>query len=330
MKAIVLNAFGGPEVMRTGEVERQSPGPGEISIQVAYAGMNPADWKDREGHVARFTNPHFPYVLGFDVSGVVDEVGQGVTRFQVGDRVFCCSNHGQGAWGSYAEYTLSTESRAARLPDGIDFKSGAALPVAALTAWQALHDRGSLESGQRVLINGASGGVGSFAVQLARHAGAEVGSICSARNIPYVRELGAQTCFDYSSEAVSSALRGWAADGVDLIIDAVGFGTLENPMGLLRPGGKLVSIATLLGDGDIEADTQAAAELGREKIFAIMSDAESAGQLKQIADLLVEGSICCPPIEVFPMHGVAEAHAALETGHIRGKLVLEVAGESLS
>ncbi|MFP6641259.1 MAG: NADP-dependent oxidoreductase, partial [Myxococcota bacterium] len=327
MKAIILNEFGGPEVLLMGEVEMREPGPGEISIEVAYAGMNPADWKDREGHVARFTNPDFPYVLGFDVAGIVADVGADVTRFQRGDRVFACSNHGQGASGSYAEFTLSTENRAALLPPSMEFKAGAALPVAALTAWQALHDHGALVAGQRVLVNGASGGVGSFAVQFARYAGAEVGSICSKRNLDYVQQLGAQTCFDYGSDGVSAALREWASDGLDLIIDAVGFGTLEDPVALLRPGGKLVSIATLLGDGDIEGDAKAAAELGREKIFAIMSDAESGEQLKQIAALLADGSISLPPIEVFSMDRAGAAHAELETGHVRGKLVLEIGGE---
>lgn len=327
MKAVILNEFGGPEVLEIAEVETPRPGPGQMLIQVAYAGMNPADWKDREGHVAGFTNPSFPYVMGFDVAGRVVEIGEGVMNFEVGDRVLACTDHGQGDFGGYAEYVRVREQKSARLPGGLPFKAGASMPVAALTAWQALYDHAGLEAGQRVLIHGASGGVGSFAVQFARHSGAEVASICSARNLDYVRALGADPCFDYESDDMPGQLDEWAQGGLHVIVDAVGFGTLPSPWALLGAGGKLISIATLLGDGDIEGDMKEAAHRSREKIFAIMVDAEAGGPLSEIATLVHQGAVALPPIEVFSLDRVAEAHALLESGHVRGKLVLELAGE---
>jgi len=329
MKALVLDRFGGPDQFRLAEMPIPSPGPGQVLVKVAYAGVNPADWKDREGHTAAFFDIQFPYIIGFDAAGTVAEVGEGVTSFADGDRVFTPSDHGQGAPGSYAEYMLVSEARLVAVPEGMSLESAAAVPIAALTAWQALFapDKGDLKPNQTVLIHGASGGVGSFAVQMARIGGARVATTCSAANLDYVGELGSDLPLDYRADSVAGRIADWAPDGLDLIIDAVGGGTLDDPHALLRPGGRLVSIATLVADGDVEADMAAAAEQGVQKVLAIMDDSRVVEELSQIATHLQAGDILMPPVQVFEMADVAAAHERIQTGHVRGKLVLRIAGD---
>jgi NADPH2:quinone reductase len=329
MKALVLDRFGGPGEFRLAELPRPEPGSGQVLVKVAYAGVNPADWKDREGHTAAFFDISFPHIIGFDAAGTVADTGPGVSEFSVGDRVFTASDHGQGAPGSYAEYLLVSKERLAKVPDGIDLQSAAAVPIAALTAWQALHaaDKGALESGQSVLIHGASGGVGGFAVQMARLAGARVATTCSAANLDYVSGLGSELALDYRKDDITGALAEWAPSGLDLVIDAVGGDTLQDPLALLKPGGRLVSIATLVADGDVAADMAAAANLGCQKILAIMDDSRAGEELSRIITHVEVGEIRLPPVQCFEMTDVAAAHELIQAGHVRGKLVLRIGGE---
>jgi len=322
---MVIEEFGGPEVLKPAEVPTPEPGPGEVLIRVANAGVNPADWKDREGRLASFFTIEFPYVLGFDAAGVVAEVGSGVTRIRVGERVITNSNHSQGRCGTYAECVIASEDRVAPLPRSLDFGQGAAIPTAALSGWQALFDKGSLKAGQSVLIHGASGGVGSFAVQFARWAGARVATTCSTENVDYVKRLGAERAIDYRRENINDALRSWAPEGVDLAFDVVGPGTLPDARDLLRPGGVLVNIITLVDDGDIEADTEAATARGFTKIVHFLNDVGSEAQLGQIGELIDQGQVRMPPAQVFPLEQAAHVHRLIQTGHVRGKLVLKVA-----
>jgi NADPH2:quinone reductase len=162
MFAMIMTETGGPEVLRYGEIDTPEPGPGELRIRVAYAGVNPADWKNRQGMLAAFRPYYFPYVLGFDAAGVVDRVGTGVEGFAPGDRVFTPTNHGQGGQGSYAELVIASSDKVAHIPEGLGFAEAAALPVAALTAWQALGHNGGIQPGQQVLVHGGSGGLGGF------------------------------------------------------------------------------------------------------------------------------------------------------------------------
>ncbi|MFM7276045.1 MAG: NADP-dependent oxidoreductase, partial [Gammaproteobacteria bacterium] len=179
MFAMIIEETGGPEVLRYAEIATPEPGPGQIRVRIACAGVNPADWKNRQGMLAAFRPYSFPYIIGFDAAGVVDAVGEGVSGFSVGERVFTPTNHGQGGQGSYAEFAIADADRVAHIPQGMSFAQAAALPVAALTAWQGLFDRGGLKAGQRALIHGGSGGLGGFAVQFARWAGAHVAATCS-------------------------------------------------------------------------------------------------------------------------------------------------------
>lgn len=331
MKAVVIHRFGGVEELCLEDVATPRPGPGQVLVRVAYAGVNPADWKDREGLVAGFYEARFPHILGFDAAGTVAEVGAGVTRFAPGDRVFTTSDHGAGVDGSYAEYLLVAEARLAHLPDTVALADAAAVPVAALTARQALlaPKRGALAAGQRVLVHGASGGVGGFAVQFAARAGARVATTCSGANVDYVRGLGSELALDYRADDVPGALRRWAPDGLDLIVDAVGGDSLPGRLDLLRRGGRLVSIATLVADGDIAAEQAAAEARGCRKIFAIMDSSRAGSELEEVAALLASGELRPPPVQVFALEDVRAAHELIRAGHVRGKLVLRIAGESI-
>jgi len=305
----------------------------DVLIKVAYAGVNPADWKMRAGYLAAaLGNANFPFVIGLDSAGVVVAAGERVEDFSVGDRVVSGNNIFQeGKPGSYAEYIVVNKSRVASIPETISFDSAAALPTAGITAWQALFadDKGAFQKGKnrKVLINGASGGVGSFAVQLAKWAGAEVATTCSGANLDYVRSLRADFLIDYKTQNIGDEIRKWAPEGIDLIIDAISAGSLADPIDLLKQGGRLVSIATLTDDGDVEASIAEAELKGCKKIYALVSDSQFGKELQKIVELINAGEIEIPPIESFEFDDVAQAHKKLEGGHVRGKLVLNVLDE---
>ena len=325
MRAMIFNRTGGPEVFKYAEVPTPEPGSGEILVRVAFAGVNPADWKNREGMLSPFRPYEFPCIIGFDAAGLVAAVGENVSGFEVGDRVFTPTNHGQGASGSYAEYTLARSDRVAQLPQGIDFREGAALPVAALTAWQALFERVSVKAGEQVLVHGGAGGVGSFAVQFARLAGASVAATCSTDNVDYLESLGVDRVIDYRTEDINAAIADWAPGGLDTILDAVGFSTLPDAMAMLERGGTLVSVATLVDDRDFAAAQEEASRRGVNHVYAIMSDEGCGPALSRIAELVVTGEIQLPPIIDYPLTEVASVHAQMQHGHARGKRVLRVA-----
>jgi NADPH2:quinone reductase len=325
MYAMIIEETGGPDVFRYAEVDTPEPGPAEVLVRVARAGVNPADWKNRQGHLAQFRPYVFPYIIGFDAAGVVAAVGEGVAGISVGDRVVTPTNHGQGGQGSYAEYTLANEDRVARIPHSLTFSQAAALPVAALTAWQGLFDRGGLEAGQRALIHGGSGGVGTFAVQFARWAGARVAATCSTPNVAYLESLGVERVIDYRQENIADAVAKWAPDGVDFLMDAVGASTLPDALQLVRARGTFVSIPTLLDDGDLAASAAAAARRNVNRVFSTMSDVGCAQTLDRILQLVARGEVRLPPLREFDLQDVRDAHRESETGHAGGKLILRVA-----
>ncbi|MCX2981766.1 NADP-dependent oxidoreductase [Halieaceae bacterium IMCC14734] len=325
MFAMIIRETGGPEVFEYAELSTPAPGPGEVLVQVAYAGVNPADWKNRQGMLAAYRPYSFPYVIGFDAAGVVAAVGVGVQGLAIGDRVFTPTNHGQGGQGSYAEYTLADADRVARIPPGLALRDAAALPVAALTAWQGLFDRGGLQADQKVLVHGGSGGVGSFAVQFAQWCGARVAATCSSPNVEYLKSLGVERVIDYRTEDIAVAVQAWQPKGLDFLLDAVGVSTLPRAIDLVAEGGTLVSIPTLVDDGDAVAALAEAERRGITHHFSTMDDSHCASTLEKIAGLLVSGEIQLPPIKEFPLVDVAQAHELIEGGHNRGKIVLKVA-----
>ena len=293
MFAVIIEETGGPEVLRYAEIATPEPGPQDIRVRIAYAGVNPADWKNRQGMLAAFRPYTFPCVIGFDAAGVVDKVGAAVTAFKPGDRVFTPTNHGQGGQGSYAEFAIASADRVAHIPEGMSFAQAAALPVAALTAWQGLFDRGGLQAGQLAMIHGGSGGLGGFAVQFARWAGARVAATCSTPNVEYLKALGVERVIDYRKENIAEAVAAWAPGGLDYLMDAVGASTIPNGLDMVRTGGTFVSIPTLTDDGDIPAAAVAGAAKGVNRVFSTMVDVGCSAQLAKIASLLVEGHI--PP-----------------------------------
>jgi NADPH:quinone reductase-like Zn-dependent oxidoreductase len=283
---------------------------GELLIRVAAAGVNPVDWKARAGHLKDWLQHQLPLIPGWDVSGTVEAAGNGVSDFKRGDEVFGMLDLTRN--GAYAEYAVARAVDMARKPASVSHVDAASLPIAALTAWQALFDVARLAPGQTVLIHGAAGGVGHFAVQFAKLKGARVIGTASSRNTGFVRELGAEQVIDYQTTRFEKAVR-----GVDVVLDTIGGDTQQRSWQVLKKGGILV--ATLGID-----TPQAARDFGvRSEGMFVHSD---AGQLSQIA-AMIEAKKLRPYISSTPaLADAAKAHEQSEAGHVRGKIVLQVSG----
>jgi NADPH:quinone reductase-like Zn-dependent oxidoreductase len=306
MRAISQDVLGGPEVLKEVELERPEPGVSQILVRVHAAGVNPTDWKHRAHKI--FLGPP-PFVLGWDVSGVVEKAGFGVTLFQPGDEVFGMLPYPYGA-GSHAEHVTGPTRAFAAKPGDIDHVHAAALPVAGLTAWQALADTAHLQPGQRVLIHAAAGGVGHVAVQVARALGAHVIGTASAANHDLVRSLGADELIDYHTADFATAVT-----GIDVVLDAVGGDYPARSLRTLRPGGMLICLLPL--------PTEVAADAARLGIRAqvMLVEADHAG-MTAVAGLVTQGKLRPVIAASYPLADAAEAHALGETGHVAGKLVL--------
>lgn len=323
MKAMVLDHFGGPEVLHMAEIERPVATPGNVVVAVAWASVNPADWKAREGWLARYFDYQFPFVVGFDAAGIVVEVGEGVTHVKVGDRVVTPGNQGMGERGSYAEFVRAAAERVIPLPANLSLRDAATLPTAGMTAWQATLDPRPLAPGSLVVVNGGAGGTGSFAIQLARMAGARVATTCSARNFAYVRSLGADHAIDYREGDVFAALRAWAGDGLDLAVDTVGQGSFVGVLPVMKRGGIVTTIGTLIAD-EPAIDPLAAEAAGVRVIPTVSSFPEQPRQLRGLVDALSAGRIRAPEISELPLDQAGEAHRRVQEGHVRGKILLAV------
>ncbi|MET9258969.1 NADP-dependent oxidoreductase [Amycolatopsis sp. NPDC004079] len=315
MRAVTIREFGGPEVLTVEEIERPAPVPTEVLVRVHAAGINPVDWKTREGRGMAGMQT-FPLILGWDVSGVVEEVGFGVTTLAPGDEVYAMPWFPRAA-GGYAEYVTAPARQWARKPATIDHVHAAAVPLAALTAWQALVDTAHVKAGQRVLITAAAGGVGHFAVQFARHLGAHVIATASAARHPWLKELGADEMIDYTSTRFEEAV----AD-VDVVIDLVGDAqdrTSTRSLQVLRPGGLLVAVPA-----GVSTELAQAAKAADVHVTPFLVEPDGAA-LTTIAGLIDAGAVVVEVEEAFPLEQAAAAHARGETGRTRGKLVLAVA-----
>ncbi|WP_242653415.1 NADP-dependent oxidoreductase [Sphingomonas jatrophae] len=323
MRAMVIDGFGGPEVLHEGEIERPSALPGQVVVKVAYAGVNPADWKAREGWLARYFDYRFPFVVGFDAAGTIAEVGEGVDDLRVGDRVVTASNQGRGERGSYAEYVASDRERVVRLPPQIGFAEAASMPTAGMTAWEAVVEQGEVRPGARVVVHGGSGGTGSFAIQIARMMGARVAATCGPASLDYVRALGAELAVDYRRGRVAEELRAWAPEGVDLVVDTVGQGTFLEAVDLVRPGGVIAPIGTLIADEPAHGGPEAATR-GVHVRPTVSTFANQPRQLAALVEAMVAGRIRAPEISEMALTEAAEAQRRVADGHVRGKIVLRV------
>lgn len=311
MKAVQVHNYGGPEVLRFEDAPRPTPGPGELLVKVQAASVNALDWKARAGYVKDVFPLPLPYIPGWDVSGVVDAIGPGVSKFKKGDEVFAISGGAIGGKGTYAEYVVLKETEAALKPKSIDHIHAAAIPVVAVTAWQALFDQAGLSNGQKVLIHGAAGGVGSVAVQLAKWKGAYVIGTASGKNQGFVRELGVDEPIDYEKTRFEDVVH-----DVDVVLDTLGGDTQNRSWKVLKKGGFLVSIVA-------PPSAEEAAKYGVRSAF--MASHPSSTELSEIAKLVDAGKLK-PVVEtVLPLSDARRAHELGEKGHGRGKTVLKVA-----
>jgi NADPH:quinone reductase-like Zn-dependent oxidoreductase len=305
MRAVRFHDYGPPSVLVVDEVERPEPKEGEVLVRVRAAGVNPIDWKFRAGYLKQFAPLDLPHTPGLDVAGTVEAVGPGVDGFTLGDEVF-----GRGT-GTYAEYAVAPVANIARIPDGMTFEQAATLHVGGVTAWVALFDTAHLEAGQRLLVQGGAGGVGSIAVQLAHWKGAHVIATTSTANVDYVKSLGADEVIDYTAVNFEDGVH-----DVDVVLDTVGGEVSARSLSVLKPDGLLVVVAGM-------PDTDAAAARG-VRTSGVTHPATTSPVLEELAKLVVTGKLIPQIGRVLPLDDAAEAHATSETGHGRGRIVLTV------
>jgi len=308
MQAIRVHQYGGPEQLKLEQIPCPVPRPGELLIRVHATGVLPVEWKIRQGAFHAFQPAAFPYIPGSAFAGVVEEVGGGAA-FQKGQAVFGRSNK-----GTYAEYTTASGEVVALKPASLSFDEAATISGGATTAWTALFENGAMQKGQRVLIHGAAGGVGSFAVQFARLKGAQVIGTASTANVEFVRALGAETVIDYTSTPFEQV-----AHDVDLVLDTIGGETLQRSMSVVKRGGTLVSLLQ-------QPSQEKARELG---IHAMKNTAAlpfpSTNLLQTIAQLIAESQVKVTLSRIFPLREANLAHELSQSGHGRGRIVLHIA-----
>jgi len=306
MRAVRLHEYGPPSVLVVDEIDRPSPQPGEVLIRVHAAGVNPIDWKLRAGYLKQYMPVTLPYTPGLDVAGTVDALGDGVTDFAVGDRVFGRGN------STYADFAVATATTIARIPEGVSFEQAATLHIGGETAFVALFETAKLGSGQRLLVLGGAGGVGTFAVQLGHWKGAYVIATASTANVDFVRSLGADEVIDYTSTGIEGAVH-----DVDVVLDTVGGDVTAGAWGALKPGGIMVVIAGM-------PDT-ATAEAHGVRTSSVNHPAETRPVLEELGKLVASGDVKPQIQRIFALEDAVEAQTVSETGHGRGRIVLKVA-----
>ena len=306
MKAALVNKYGGPEELIYGDMPDPGVGADDVVVNIHAASINAADWKVRSG--AYGTTVEFPYILGRDFSGVVREVGSNVDDLNVGDAVFGVCDVGQE--GAYAEQITMKASIVAKKPEALSHVEAAALALTGLTALITIEDTLKLQSGEKILIQGGAGGVAGFAVQLAKYLGAHVITTASAGNHDYLRGIGADEIIDYNEQDFADAV-----SECDAVFDTVGGDVADQSFAVLKPGGRAAFIASgqtapVSPRDDVQSLRPA---VGRHRCY-----------LERIVELVENGAVRLPEIETYPLSEAAAAHAASETRHVRGKLVLKV------
>ncbi|WP_345954302.1 NADP-dependent oxidoreductase [Mucilaginibacter sp. PAMB04168] len=317
MKAVRINEYGGREVMKIEDIALPAPASDEVLVEVYASGVNPVDWVIRSGaNEGLHSFLTLPMTLGWDAAGVVVEAGSEVTYLKPGDQVYGVPNFPGD--GSYAEYCVGKATQFAIKPRSLDFTQAAGVPLAALTAWTGIFAHGDLQPGQRILIQGASGGVGSFAVQFAKSKGAYVIGMASADNVNYVKQLGADEVIDYKTQQFESVLR-----DIDVVLEASP--TRNNrervkAVAVLKEDGTFVSVNT---DFPFNDELMEAGKAKKVKV-ALAANQPRQEWLKEIAELIDAGKVKVLINKVFPLEEVADAHRASETWHVKGRLVLNI------
>lgn len=304
MRAIQVHNYGGPEQLKLEDKPRPEPQAGEALVRVHAAGVNPIDWKIREGAMKSFAPVTFPYTPGIEASGVVEAIGSGATAYAIGQAVY-----GPVAEGAYAEYIVVPAEALALKPESLSFAEAAAVPVGLTTAWRTLVDHGNLQAGQRVVIQGAAGGVGLFAVQLAKWKGAEVIGTASPTNLDFVRGLGADLVVDYTTTPLERMVH-----DVDLVLDGVGAETMLHSLAVLRHGGTLISIAGPPPQSEAQA----------RGVHALMSRGSASVPFQSLSRLVEEGHLKAFAGRKFPLNAAQQAHEYGQRSHGRGRIVLVV------
>jgi NADPH:quinone reductase-like Zn-dependent oxidoreductase len=308
MNAIRIHNYGGPEVLLYEEAPRPQVREGEVLIRVYAAGVNPVDCKVRAGELREVIHCKLPLIPGWDVSGVVEEVGPAVSQLKKGDEVFTMADPTRD--GAYADYIAVREAAVAMKPKSLHHVRAAATPVSALTAWRSLFDLGDLQSGQHILIHGGSGGVGHFAVQLAKWKGAYVIATASTKNQELLRELGADETIDYTSQQFEDVVH-----NVDIVLDTIGGETQERSWCVLKKGGALISLVQ-------PPSEQKGNQFGvRGMICSIQPD---GAQLRKIAKLIDSAKLRPTLDRILPLSEARRAHELSQNGNVRGKIVLRV------
>lgn len=310
MRAARINDYGGEEVLK---IVDDAPKPlvkaGQVLVQVHAAAVNPFDYKVREGRMKDALPLEFPATLGGDCAGVVAQVGEGVSGFVIGDEVYGQAN-AVGGEGSFAEFTAIKAASLAPKPASLDFVTAAAVPLAGCSAYQALVDHAQLQSGQKILVHGGAGGIGTYAIQLAKHLGAHVATTAAAEDVEYVKGLGADEAIDYKSQAFDTLLEGY-----DVVYDTVGGETNTQSYGVLRPGGVLVSMVAE-PDNDL---------MERHNVTAIYQSTKvTTERLTKLAELIDQGVLTVNVDKVFPLEEAAQALAYLQEGRHKGKVVIGI------
>lgn len=314
MKAIVYDQFGPSSVLHMADMPELEPKDHEVQIRLAFSGVNPVDYKIRQGYMDGSYPHEFPIIPGWEGSGIVSKVGKGVRRAKIGDEVYGYFRMPLIKYGTYAEFITVPEDLVVHIPKTLSLKEAASIPLTALTAWQALFNFAKLQAHETVCVLGAAGGVGGMAVQIASWAQGTVYATARSENHPYLLALGADKVFDYTQENVKDALLSKVAHGVDVVLDCVGGETAKSSFSLVKKGGRVVSLA--------EHNIQKFAPAGIEAGFIFVSP--NRDELHEIGSLLDHRKLAVPEITEFPLSDAASAHDKLEERHVKGKIVLKI------
>ncbi|MDZ8227111.1 NAD(P)-dependent alcohol dehydrogenase [Nostoc sp. ChiVER01] len=310
MKAVVIRRYGGVEVLQYEDVEQPKIEPTQLLVKVRASSVNPIDWKIRQGMLSLITGIKFPKILGFDVAGEVVEIGSGVTRFKPGDAIYGSTSF---PGGGYAEFAAIPENLAVLKPTNLNYEEAAAVPLAALTALQALRDQGNIQTGQNVLINGAAGGVGIFAVQIAKALGAQVTGVSSTKNLDLVKSLGADRVIDYTQQDFAKDTAQY-----DIIFDAVGKRSLSQTKRVLKSNGIYI---TTLPSPEVLLESVLTAFLPGQKA-KFFFEKPNTKDLLFLKELIEAGKIRVVIDRTYPLQELAAAHSYSETGRVVGKIAI--------
>ena len=308
MKAVVVNQYGNADVLTYTDTKEPELKPNDLLVELKATSVNPVDWQIREGYLAEAMPYEFPLILGWDAAGIVKKVGADVSKFSVGDEVYSSPDMSRN--GTYAEYVAVNEDMVAKKPTNLSFEEAASIPLVGLTAWTALIDKATIQSGERVLIQAGAGGVGSFGIQLAKAMGCWVAATCSGKNVEFLQELGADQVIDYEKVNFEDVL-----DPVDVVLDTLGGDIQDRSFKVLKQGGRIAATTTA-PDEELAAKKDAKAyqvTMGRD-----------GEVLTKIAKLIEDGKIHPVVEKVLPLSDAKEGHRISQTGHAKGKIVLKI------